>query len=99
MNKGLNISKSPIAAKNFAELIQSIKSGDISGRIAKEVFEIMVESGDNPKKLSSQKGMKQQSDPKELEKMINEILNKTKIKLINIKLVKKNYLVFLLDRL
>ena len=39
--------------------------------------------------------MKQQSDPKELEKMINEILaTKTKIKLTNIKLVKKNYLVF-----
>ena len=42
-NKGLNMSNSPIAAKNFAELVQSIKSGDISGRIAKEVFEIMVE--------------------------------------------------------
>ena len=65
-DKGLNISKSPISAKNFAELIQSIKSGEISGRIAKEVFELMVESGDNPKKIIESKGMKQQSDPKEL---------------------------------
>ncbi len=75
-DKGLNISKSPISAKNFAELIQSIKSGEISGRIAKEVFELMVESGDNPKKIIESKGMKQQSDPKELEKIINEILIK-----------------------
>ena len=79
-NKGLNISNSPISAKNFAELVQSIKSGEISGRIAKEVFEIMVESGDNPKKIIESKGMKQQSDPKELEKMINEILSKNKDK-------------------
>ena len=79
-DKGLDISKSPISAKHFAELVQSIKSGEISGRIAKEVFEIMVESGDNPKKIIESKGMKQQSDPKELEKMINEILSKNKDK-------------------
>jgi len=79
-DRGLDISKSPISAKHFAELIQSIKSGEISGRIAKEVFEIMVESGDNPKKIIESKGMKQQSDPKELEKMINEILSKNKDK-------------------
>ncbi len=79
-DKGLNISKSPISAKNFAELVQSIKSGEISGRIAKEVFELMIESGDNPKKIIESKGMKQQSDPKELEKIINEILTKNKDK-------------------
>jgi len=79
-DKGLDISKSPISAKHFAELIQSIKSGEISGRIAKEVFEIMLETGDNPKKIIESKGLKQQSDPKELEKMINEILAKNKDK-------------------
>ena len=75
-NKGLNISKSPITTKNLAELIISIKSGEISGRTAKEVFEIMVESGENPKKIIESKGLKQQSDPKQLEKMIDEILEK-----------------------
>jgi aspartyl-tRNA(Asn)/glutamyl-tRNA(Gln) amidotransferase subunit B len=79
-DKGLDISKSPISAKNFAELVQSIKSGEISGRIAKEVFELMLETGDNPKKIIESKGLKQQSDPKELEKMINEILIKNKDK-------------------
>ena len=79
-DKGLNISNSPISAKNFAELVRSIKSGEISGRIAKEVFEIMIESGENPKKIIESKGMKQQSDPKELEKIINEILTKNKDK-------------------
>ena len=72
-DKGLNISNSPISAKNFAELVRSIKSGEISGRIAKEVFEIMVKNGENPKKIIESKGMKQQSDPKELEKIINAL--------------------------
>ncbi len=75
-DKGLDISKCPISTKDLAELIQSIKSGEISGRIAKEVFEIMVEKGDNPKKIIDTKGLKQQSDPKELEKMIDNILSK-----------------------
>ena len=79
-DKGLSISQSPISSSNLAELIQSIKSGEISGRIAKEVFEIMIKTGDNPKKIIESKGMKQQSDPKELEKMINEILEQNKDK-------------------
>ena len=79
-DKGLSISQSPISSSNLAELIQSIKSGEISGRIAKEVFEIMIETGDNPKKIIESKGMKQQSDPKELEKIINEILEQNKDK-------------------
>ncbi len=79
-DKGLDISNSPISAKHFAELVQSIQTGEISGRIAKEVFEIMLETGDNPKKIIESKGLKQQSDPKELEKIINEILIKNKDK-------------------
>ena len=72
-NKNLNIKKSPISTNNLAELINSIKSGEISGRIAKEVFEHMSETGESPKKIIESKVLKQQSDPKELEK-IKEIL-------------------------
>ena len=78
--KNLNISQSPVSAQSLAELVQSIKSGEISGRIAKDVFEIMVKSGENPKKIIVTRGMKQQSNPKELEKIINEILLKNKDK-------------------
>ncbi len=78
--KNLNISQSPVSAQSLAELVQSIKSGEISGRIAKDVFEIMVKSGENPKKIIDTRGMKQQSNPKELEKIINEILLKNKDK-------------------
>ncbi len=79
-DKGLSISNSPISTKNFADLIQSIKSGEISGRIGKDVFEIMVESGNSPKKIIESRGMKQESDPKKLEMMITKILIKNKDK-------------------
>ncbi len=75
-NKDLSIKESPVSAKNLGALIKSIKSGEISGRIAKEVFEYMAQSGDDPKKIIESKGLKQQSDPKELEKIIKKILEK-----------------------
>jgi aspartyl-tRNA(Asn)/glutamyl-tRNA(Gln) amidotransferase subunit B len=78
--KNLSITRSPVSAKNLSILINLISSGEISGRIAKEVFEIMIEKDDNPKEIVESKGLRQQSDPKELEKIITEILSKNKEK-------------------
>ncbi len=80
-DKNISINDSPVTAKKMAKLIDSISSGVISGRIAKEVFEIMKETGEDPQKIIKNKGLQQKSDPKELEKMINEILtiNKDKV--------------------
>ena len=52
-----------------------------SGRTAKEVFEIMKETGEDPKKIIESKGLQQKSDPKELEKIIDKIIldNKDKV--------------------
>jgi aspartyl-tRNA(Asn)/glutamyl-tRNA(Gln) amidotransferase subunit B len=58
----------------MSQLIDSISSGVISGRTAKEVFEIMKESGEEPNKIIESKGLQQKSDPKELEKIIEKIL-------------------------
>ena len=41
-SKALEISQSPVSAKNFAILINLIKNGTISGKIAKTVFELDV---------------------------------------------------------
>jgi len=79
--KNISISESPIKAKQMASLINSISSGLISGRAAKEVFEIMKETGGDPVKIIDEKGLKQKSDPKELETIIDKILadNKEKV--------------------
>lgn len=73
--KGLDISDSPISSKNLSKLINFIKDGTISGKIAKTIFEIMAEKDEDPEKIINEKGLKQVSNPKELEKLIDKILN------------------------
>jgi len=73
--KNLEITESPISAKNLSKLINLIKDGTISGKIAKAVFEMMVEGDKNPIDIVKKKGLKQQSDPKELEKLIDKVIN------------------------
>ena len=74
-NKSIEITESPITSENLAKLINLIKDGTISGKIAKTVFEIMADSGKDPKKIVEEKGLKQQSDPKELEKIIDKVIS------------------------
>ena len=78
--KNISISQSPVTVKKMSQLIDSISSGVISGRTAKEVFEIMKESGEEPNKIIESKGLQQKSDPKELEKIIEKILTDNKDK-------------------
>ena len=73
--KNLEITNSPISAKNLSKLINFIKDGTISGKIAKSIFEIMADGDQDPKKIIDEKGLKQQSDPKELEKVIDKVVN------------------------
>ena len=73
--KNLEITESPISAKNLSKLINLIKDGTISGKIAKTVFEMMAEGDKNPIEIVKEKGLKQQSDPKELEKLIEKVIN------------------------
>ena len=63
-------------------MVNLIKDGTISGKIAKSVFEIMAEGDKDPQKIIDEKGLKQESDPKELEKLIDRVVkdNQDKVK-------------------
>ena len=74
-DKNLEISESPISSKNLSKLINLIKDGTISGKIAKSVFEMMINSDNDPELIVKEKNLKQESDPKELEKLIDKIIN------------------------
>ena len=76
MKKILALLQSPISAENLSKLINLIKDGIISGKIAKTIFVLMAEGNKDPKKIVEEKGLKQQSDPKELKKIILEIIIK-----------------------
>ena len=73
--KNIEIAESPISSKNLSKLINLIKDGTISGKIAKTVFEIMKDGDKDPISIVEEKGLKQQSDPKELENIINKVIS------------------------
>ena len=78
----LAITQSPISAENLSKLINLIKDGTISGKIAKSVFELMADGDKDPQKIVEEKGLKQQSDPKELALLIDKVIaaNPDKVK-------------------
>lgn len=62
--------------KQIAELIKMLDEEKISNKIAKQVFEEMVKSGDNPDKIVEAKGLIQISDPSVIAPIIDEIIAK-----------------------
>ena len=74
-DKNLEIAESPISAKNLSKLINLIKKGTISGKIAKTIFELMIDGDKDPQKIVEEKGLKQESDPKALEALIDKVIS------------------------
>ena len=79
-DKNLEITESPISSKNLSKLINLIKDGTISGKIAKSIFEMMIDGDKDPVLIVKEQNLKQESDPKELEKLIDKIINDNKDK-------------------
>ncbi|WP_374764775.1 Asp-tRNA(Asn)/Glu-tRNA(Gln) amidotransferase subunit GatB [Yunchengibacter salinarum] len=75
LNKsGKGIGESPVTPTQGAALLALVEDGTISGRIAKDVFEIMFETGQDPNAIVEEKGLKQMSDTGELEGIIDQVL-------------------------
>jgi aspartyl-tRNA(Asn)/glutamyl-tRNA(Gln) amidotransferase subunit B len=71
---GRDVADSPVTATHLGELIDLIADNVISGRIAKEVFEIMVETGEAPGRIVERRGLKQVTDTSAIEKVVDEII-------------------------
>jgi len=86
LNKeGKEISESPVSATNLAKMINLIKDGTISGKIAKTVFEEMIKNNEDPYKIIEEKSLKQTSDPKEIENIIDKVLSSNQDKVTQYK--------------
>jgi aspartyl-tRNA(Asn)/glutamyl-tRNA(Gln) amidotransferase subunit B len=72
--KGKAIEESPVSAARLGELIDLISDGTLSGRMAKEVFEIMVETGAAPKQIVEERGLVQLTDTGAIEAAIDEVI-------------------------
>ncbi len=71
---GKTLADSPVSPAAAAELLKLVADGTISGSLAKQVFEIMLETGDAPGKIVEERGLKQTSDTDEIDARIDEIL-------------------------
>ena len=86
LNKSrMSIEDAKIMPSSFGALLDLLSAGDISGRIAKEVFAIMFETGANPLEIVEEKGWRQISDPNILESHVNKVLQANPDKLEQIK--------------
>jgi len=70
----LEIAECPIGADSLAGLLRRIDDNTISGKIAKQVFEIMWESGGDADAIIEEKGLKQITDSGAIEKIIDRII-------------------------
>ncbi len=60
--RGLSIENSPVSAVALGQMLDLMANGTINGRIAKDVFEAMVDSGDLPAVIVERKGLRQVTD-------------------------------------
>jgi aspartyl-tRNA(Asn)/glutamyl-tRNA(Gln) amidotransferase subunit B len=69
-----DISDSPVSPTQLAGIIALIKAGDISGKIAKDLFEIVYTEGGDPAQIVEARGMKQVTDTGAIEAAVDEII-------------------------
>lgn len=69
-----SIEETPVSPAQLAGIIQLIKKGDISGKIAKDLFEIVYTEGGDPAQIVKARGMKQVTDTGAIEAAVDDII-------------------------
>jgi aspartyl-tRNA(Asn)/glutamyl-tRNA(Gln) amidotransferase subunit B len=86
LNKeGKEIADAPVSAVQLGAILDLIGAGTISGKIAKDLFEIVWTEGGDPRAIVEQRGMKQVSDTGAIEKLVDEIVGKNPDKVADAK--------------
>jgi aspartyl-tRNA(Asn)/glutamyl-tRNA(Gln) amidotransferase subunit B len=71
---GRSIEDSPVSPVHAAGLLRLVADGTLSGTLAKQVFEIMLETGEDPSRIVEERGLRQTSDTGAIEAVIAEVL-------------------------
>ena len=75
LNKeGLDVTRSPVSAQALGAIVDLISSNVISGKIAKDLFEIVWTEGGDPKEIVEARGMKQVTDTGAIEAAVDEVI-------------------------
>jgi len=70
----IELDASPVSASHLGKLVDLIGDGTVSTRLAKDVFEIMFDTGDDPEKIVEEKGMKQVTDTGAIEAAVDDAI-------------------------
>ena len=75
LNKeGLGITESPVSAEQLGQLVELISTDVISGKIGKDVFEIIWGEGGEPKEIVESRGLKQVTDTGAIEVVVDKLI-------------------------
>jgi len=72
--RGKPIAESPVSSQQLGQLLDLMADDTISGRIAKDVFEIMIETSKDPADIVEEKGLKQITDTGAIEAAVDEVI-------------------------
>lgn len=72
--KKLTLAESPVSAEILGNLVELVSTNVINGKTAKDVFALMVETGESPEKIVEEKGLRQVTDTSAIEKIVDDIL-------------------------
>jgi aspartyl-tRNA(Asn)/glutamyl-tRNA(Gln) amidotransferase subunit B len=72
--EGKDIAASPVSAEQIGAILDLIGEGMISGKIAKDVFEIVWSEGGDPRGIVAARGLKQVTDVAAIERIVDEIV-------------------------
>ncbi len=86
LNKqGGDIAAAPVSAAQLGHILDLIADGTISGKIAKDLFEIVWSEGGDPRAIVEQRGLKQVTDAGAIEKTVDEVIAKNPDKVADAK--------------
>lgn len=71
---GLNLENSVVSSEKLGELISSISNGIISGKMAKDVLDEMIETGKTALQIIEEKGLRQMDNSDEIESVVKQII-------------------------
>lgn len=72
--KNLSIEDCPVSPGNLAKMVSLIEDDTISGKIAKQVFDIMAETGDDPEGIVEEQGLRQITDTGAIEAAVDDVI-------------------------
>jgi aspartyl-tRNA(Asn)/glutamyl-tRNA(Gln) amidotransferase subunit B len=71
---GRDVAESPVSAERLGELVSLVAKGELSGKMAREIFPKMAETGDSAPTIMEREGLKQISDSGALSKIVDDVI-------------------------